>query len=286
MNVWLFTFIFWSLMISETFGLLTYKNVAFQKTNEVFINDAHWSVTFIHDLMPFSNLISKIKNDLAHVEEILRTITNFYEQSNLTGYVETFESLHIEADLLRDTYISVFNSFTEYQALSVDKNRSQGSILPIIGQLMSSLFGTLSENDLENINRNVRTLATNQKQIIHDLDVSLSVLNLTRSQVVENRRSIMELIIVIQKLDSKILKMQQVFSQRFVRLEQFIHTYLQFQICDEIRLTTQDAIFYLDSLKSELNMLSMQHLSTSTISPRNLKELLIEIETKLPNNFE
>ena len=97
----------------------------------------------------------------------------------------------------------------------------------------------------------------------------------------------MELIIVIQKLDSKILKMQQVFSQRFVRLEQFIHTYLQFQtIFDEIRLTTQDAIFYLDSLKSELNMLSMQHLSTSTISPRNLKELLIKIETKLPNNFE
>ena len=38
---------------------------------------------------------------------------------------------------------------------------------------MSSLFGTLSENDLGNINRKVRTLATNQKQIIHDLDVSL-----------------------------------------------------------------------------------------------------------------
>ena len=37
---------------------------------------------------------------------------------------------------------------------------------------MSSLFGTLSENDIENIN--VRTLATNQKQIVHDLDVSLS----------------------------------------------------------------------------------------------------------------
>ena len=122
---------------------------------------------------------------------------------------------------------------------------------------MSSLFGTLSENDLENINRNVRTLATNQKQIVHDLDVSLSVLNLTRSQVAENRRSIMELIIVMQKLDSKILKMQQVFYQWFVRLEQLIHTYLQFQmIFDEIR------------------------------KPRNLNELLIGIDTKLPNNFE
>ena len=71
---------------------------------------------------------------MAKVEEILRTIVNIYEWLNVTGYVETFESLHIETDLLRDTYTFVFNSFTEYQALSVDKNRSQRSILPIIGQ--------------------------------------------------------------------------------------------------------------------------------------------------------
>ena len=66
---------------------------------------------------------------------------------------------------------------------------------------MSTLFGTVSENDLDNINRNIKALASNPKQIIHDLDVSLSVLNLTRMQVAENRRTIMDLIVVIQKLD-------------------------------------------------------------------------------------
>ena len=97
----------------------------------------------------------------------------------------------------------------------------------------------------------------------------------------------MDLIIVVQKLDRKIFNLQQVFSAKLVRLEQFIHIYLQFQmILDEIKQTTQDAVFYLESLKSELNMLSMQHLSTNTISPKDLKELLIEVESKLPNNFE
>lgn len=57
-------------------------------------------------------------------------------------------------------------------------------------------------------------------------------------------------------------------------------------ILDEIKQTTQDAVFYLESLKSELNRLSMQHLSTNTISPKELKKLLIEVESKLPNNFE
>ena len=287
MNVKLITFILGSLLVSHVFGLFTSENVVFQKTNEVFINDAHWSVTFVHDLRPFQNLISRIKSDLARTDEIVKTITNFYKRSNLTGYVETFESLHVEIDLLTDTYKSVYETFDEYQSLSVDSERGKRSLIPIIGQLMSTLFGTVSENELDNINRNIKALASNQQQIIHDLDVSLSVLNLTRMQVSENRRSIMDLIIVVQKLDSKIRKLEQTFEQKFVRLEQFIHTYLQFQmILDEIRLTTQDAVFYLENLKSELNMLSMHHLSTSTISPKDLKELLIEVESKLPNNFE
>ena len=283
----LFTFVLGSLIISHALGIFTSENEVFQKTNEVFINDAKWSVTFVHDLGPFQKLINQIKNDLVHTDEIVKTITNFYESSNMTGYVETFKSLHVEVDLLTDTYNSVCDNFAEYQSLSVNGHRSQRSLIPIIGQLMSTLFGTVSENDLENINRNIKALAGNQKQIIHDLDVSLSVLNLTRMQVSENRRSIMDLIIVVQKLDRKIFDLQQVFSAKFVRLEQFVHTYLQFQmILDEIKQTTQDAVFYLESLKSELNMLSMQHLSTNTISPKDLKELLIEVESKLPNNFE
>ena len=283
----MFTFVLGSLIISHALGIFTSENVVFQKTNEVFINDAKWSVTFVHDLRPFQKLINQIKNDLVHTDEIVKTITNFYESSNMTGYVETFKSLHIEVDLLTDTYNSVYDNFAEYQSLSVNGHRSQRSLIPIIGQLMSTLFGTVSENDLENINRIIKALAGNQKQIIHDLDVSLSVLNLTRMQVSENRRSIMDLIIVVQKLGRKIFDLQQVFSAKFVRLEQFVHTYLQFQmILDEIKQTTQDAVFYLKSLKSELNMLSMQHLSTNTISPKDLKELLIEVESKLPNNFE
>ena len=97
----------------------------------------------------------------------------------------------------------------------------------------------------------------------------------------------MDLIIVVQKLDSKTRKLEQTFEQKFARLEQFIHTYLQFKmILDEIRLKTQDAVFYLESLKSELNMLSMHHLSTNPISLKDLKELLTEVESKFPNNFE
>ena len=279
--------ILWSMFISQTFGLFTSENVVFQKTNEVYINDAYWIVTFVHDLRPFTNFINQISNDLSFTDEIIGVITKSYRTSNMTGYLATFESLHVEVSLLTDTYMSVFDSFQEYKALSMNTTMHKRSILPILGELMHTLIGTLSEKDLENINNNINVLATNQERIIHDLDISLSVLNLTAKQVAENRRSIMDLVKVIQKLDSKIRQLQQSFEQKFVRLEQFIHPYLQFQmILDEIRITTQDAVFYLQSLKTELNMLSMHHLSTDTISPHNLKKLLIVIESKLPNNVE
>ena len=149
------------------------------------------------------------------------------------------------------------------------------------------LFGVLGQSDLDNINRNIDILADNQERIVHDLDMSLSILNITQMQVTENRRSIMDLIICIQNLDRKIRDLELSFEQKFIRLEQFIHTYLQTKmIFDEIKLAVQNAVYYLENLKTELNMLSLNRLSINTISPEDLKALLIELQTKLPNNYE
>ena len=84
-------------------------------------------------------LINQIKNDLVHTDKIVRTITNFYERSSLRGYAETFKSLNIAVDLLSDTYNTVYDNFAEYHSLSVNNHKGQRSLLPIIGQLMSSI---------------------------------------------------------------------------------------------------------------------------------------------------
>ena len=141
---------------------------------------------------------------------------------------------------------------------------------------MSSLFGTLTQTDLDNINKNINILSDNQENIVHDLEMSLSILNVTKMQINENRRSNMDLVICIQKVDRKISNLELFFEQKFVRLEQFIHSYLQTKmIFDEIEIAVQNAVFYLENLKTELNMLSLNHLSINTISPNDLKKLLI-----------
>ena len=99
--------ILWSMFISQTFGLFTSENVVFQKTNDVYINDVYWIVTFVHDLRPFTNLINQISNDLSFTDEIIGVITKSYRTSNMTGYLATFESLHVCRSQFIDRHIHV-----------------------------------------------------------------------------------------------------------------------------------------------------------------------------------
>ena len=281
----MYCFICSSCLINISNSLVVSESVIFQKTNEIYQNDAQWFVTFVHDLEPYQKLINKIRADVDRTNEIVHVVKNDYHKSKLIAYAETFKSLQLEVDLLSDTYQSIYKTFQNYQVLNTD--RSKRSLIPLVGNLMSSLFGTLSQNDLDNINRNINILSDNQENIIHDLEMSLSILNITKMQISENRRSIMDLVICIQKLDRKISNLELSFEQKFVRLEQFIHTYLQTKmIFDEIKIAVQNAVFYLENLKTELNMLSLNHLSINTISPNDLQKLLIEIQAKLPNNHE
>lgn len=181
-------------MLSYTSALVVHENVVLHKTNEIYANNAHWTVTFVHDLRPYETFINKIENDLDITHAIINSITNYYKQSNLTGYVYTFERLYEEVAMLNDSYQSVKYNFEDYQSIKTRQHRNKRSILPFIGQAMIFLFGTLTETDLDNINRNIHDLAENQENIIHNLEQSLTILNLTTIQVQENRRAIMDFV--------------------------------------------------------------------------------------------
>ena len=79
---------------------------------------------------------------------------------------------------------------------------------------MSAILWDLSENDLKNLNQNVNTLACNQNKTVHDLDLSLSVLNLTKTQVAENHRSVLDVVICINKLDDKIKELKDLVEKK------------------------------------------------------------------------
>ena len=84
--------------------------------------------------------------------------------------------------------------FEEHKSLM---KRSKRAVLPIVGKVLSFLFGTLSSEDLDSIRRNVNVLAQNKQKITHVLQESLSILNVSRIEVAENRKSVNELLFMI-----------------------------------------------------------------------------------------
>ena len=130
----------------------------------------------------------------------MMTLIKWYRQHHFTAYHSTFKCLNDEIGLLNDTCKAIKDDFVDYQSLQSDHERSKRSSLTIIGQAMSLLFGTVSDLDLEMIQRSVHDLVTNQESIIHDLEQSMTLLNLSRIQIAENRQSIMDLVECVMNL--------------------------------------------------------------------------------------
>lgn len=267
-------------------GVIIKDNVIFQKQNEIFVNDAKWLVTFVHDLAPYGVFINDVRHSVIKTQDVLNVVTAMYKEQNLPGYHESFKSLNVELDLLTNIYQMARHTFYQYTNVT-PITRNKRSVLPIVGEAMSALFGTVSEEDLENINRNVELLATNQKRIIHDIESGLSILNVTQTQVAENRRALSDVVIVMNKLDDKIEQLSSLVHKQYYGLEKFIHSYIQYElIIEEIKQMMQNVIIYLENLKLELSFLSLNRLSINTIPPDQLRSILQDIEKELPPNYE
>ena len=78
------------------------------------------------------------------------------------------------------------------------------SLLPIIGDGASWLFGLVTESGLANIRKNIKSLATNQQQIMHVVQESFSISNMSRVEIAENRQVILEFGESLHAVDNKV----------------------------------------------------------------------------------
>ena len=118
---------------------------------------------------------------------------------------------------------------------------------------------------------------------MHVVEESISVLNMSRIQTAENRQAILELVKSLHGQDHKLEKLVNELRKEIYETRYFIEMYLKLDlIISEIKDMLQNAMFYLEHLRTQLNFLSLGRLNPSTISPSNLRALLLEIKAHLP----
>lgn len=114
---------------------------------------------------------------------------------------------------------------------------------------------------------------------------SVSILNVTRLELAKNRGSITWLIshLVFRK---EVINVTMFVTTELQKLEGFLQRYFQLlAIMSKVRQTSHSLMVLLGHVRAQLDMLSLGHLSPSIITPERLREVLLEIQAKLPHHL-
>ena len=186
------------------------------------------------------------------------------------GSLNVFKGLEKEINSLRSDKVYVIESYIEYLAI---QGRMKRSLIPIVGKALGYLFGTAIEGDIKAIQRNIKRLAQNQKEIADVVDESILVTNITRIELAENRYNLGQITASLVQLDSKLEDVTQLLEKQIIEVEYIVQMYLQLEsIIEEIRRTIRQASFDMEHLQLQLNMLSLGHLSPCHITKRLEKD--------------
>jgi len=108
------------------------------------------------------------------------------------------------------------NNLNEVDLLA---SREKRSLIPIIGKVLSFLFGTVSKDDVGTIKQNVEQLVSNQRRITHVVEQSISILNVSR---IENRQSNHEVMVSLLTIDKKLRNISVALEKEIAELEHFV----------------------------------------------------------------
>lgn len=261
-------------------GVYVRENTIFHKTNDITTSRGKWLATFVDDLGPFDDFLITLEQDIQNAEAVATVIVERYGTARQAEYQNIFKALREEIKYLKDKRIMITTNFEGYDLLA---NRHKRSLIPFIGQAASWLFGLVSEGDIKNIRRNVETLATKQDQIIHAVEECISVLNISRLEIKENRGAIIQLVNNVRQLDDKIDILNDTLSKEIAETKHFLDLYTRLDVLvDEIKTMLQGAMFYLQNLKQRIDFLTLKKVSPGVITPPNLLDVLTDIQIHLP----
>ena len=169
---------------------------------------------------------------------------------------------------------------------ATESSRRKRAILPIIGDLLSSLIGTATTRDLDQLKRNFRKLQQNQGRIVHVVEESLTLINKTSFEVQMNRDAMNHLSRRLRRLDDHVTNV-------IKDIETNVHPILLYQnlmqgILDSFRLVSdaiQQNYIALSVLLDQTHEVLQGRFPPSLVTPPELRSLLTHIRKNAPVGF-
>ena len=271
-------------------ALFMKENVFFLKTNEVALSRSSWRLTMVADLGVYDDFFDRTLNYIQRVDQAAWDSYRKFVKSNV-DYGHHFNTLRQELTFINRTRERLFDKFSSYHLLHDTKNkipsRRKKALLPFVGSVYSVLFGLTTDSDLIEVRQAVNDLSSNQQKIRHVVNQSLTVMNKTREEVIENRIRINEIQNGIIKLSIYLDNFINNTSNKINGLTQFLHFYIKLNtLVSNAQELVVELVQHFEDLGRQVDSLSTGKLTPGVISPQALRNALIEIGLHLPTMLQ
>ena len=175
----LFVLLYFSATWTNAF--LLRNNVVFKKLSDVHTSKSRWKLTLVEDISDFEVHTTTAMVQVTTLQMSLRFIRAQMSEGTIKPWIEELDQMIEDYSSLQSEISEVVEMGKELRKLeSTPGNfRKKRSLIPLIGRLTSFLFGTVSEGDLNSVKRNIHRLSNNQNRLVHVLNESLTLMNIS-----------------------------------------------------------------------------------------------------------
>ena len=269
--------------------------VNFVPLNDFYSTYSMWALSFSIDIRPYYDSLSHLNDTTVTLKD---SVTKEFQRSltkiRSTGVNDSVTQHQLENEIFvlkvnMEQQISTCKAQTTltigrlFQTLDdlrdlythTTDNRKKRSLLPWAGDLLGSLFGVATKTDLARLRQQLNSLSANEDELVHVVENSLTIVNKTNAIAANNRRAINILNEASMKLSKKMRSLHNIKIQRDTIQN------LRIGLTNKI-LGMTNAIFratdkiktLVDRLSNDLNQALRNHLSTTLVSPDELRKAL------------
>ena len=193
----------------------------FHPIEKIQTSKSSWIITTAIDFSPYHRAFVQTRDYVFIIKHKLsRLLANFHnENSRYLHLIDlTLGDLNSTTFELRDMYSDSSNLIGHIH------NRNKRSLLPL-GGLLSFLFGTANQDDIDSIKQDVKTLYANQVDQSEVLNELVTITNVSRGLINDNRNIINTLVGTILNLNDTIVSISDQLMPLFTaRRFQLLHT--------------------------------------------------------------
>ena len=247
------------------------------------------------DLRPYKTHLTAIQNRYNEMRASLKPIFegDLKDLSQAVhvalAHLREYETDVIQSQMaqFRTEYLHLNSMLDSIKAIATnDNNRKKRALLPFVGDVLSFLFGTVSQGQLDQLKEGLIQLGNTQNNIAHVLKHSLTLINKTNLEVQRNRNTINQLTRGLTHLDSRV-------SAVIMDLQTSVHPLLLYQQMSKRIHTTFEAmerclrIGYqsLVLLNSELQDVLGGKLPITLLPPSDLQNIIQAILRQAPEGL-